>query len=450
MMNAAATRLETESASPMRKPAKNNDFVGLLVFLIPCVQFIQIKAIGQLDGSDLLLIVVFVYLAFRGKIQLTNRYQKWFVVLCCLWLVSQCVTDIVRHSAFLDYVRGWSNIGLTLLIFMALFTLLYGRPSLIVLYGWGYVVGAVLKYLVSPDDISASEPWKFGVGEAATLAVFLLISRKECRGHWPLTLSAAIGIVNFMLGYRSMGGVCLSVTLYLLVTRILRKRSRQVTSLTRGSIVMIACSILLGTAGVYWAYQYAANSGLLGEVARVKYEEQSSGEYGMLLGGRVEMLGYIPAIIDSPILGHGSWAKDPKYVLEQHQAMALMGYSAAEDYSENDIEEGYIPTHSCLFGAWVDAGILGALFWAWVFVLTAKALLRVYPGSVVLLPLMSFVAFSLLWDVLFSPFGFLGRIIMPYRVVFLMTCIGIVQPKIAMAAGLRKSKASPARDQTPR
>ncbi len=431
----------------MRKPTKGSDLVGVLVFLIPCVQFIQVKAIGQLTGSDILLLAVFAYLALRGKIRIAARDGKWFLVLCSLWLASQCVTDIVRHSAFIDYVRGWSNIGLTLLIFMALFTLLYGRPHLIMLYGWGYVVGALLKYFVTPDDVSAIEPWKFGVGEAVTLAVFLLISRKESGGQWPLILSAAIGIINLMLGYRSMGGVCLSVALYLFVTSLLRKRNHSGVSLTRRSIVIICCSILLGMSGVYWAYQSAASYGLLGEVARAKYEQQSSGEYGMLLGGRVEMLGYIPAIIDSPILGHGSWAKDPKYVLAQHQAMALMGYSAAEDFSENDIEEGYIPTHSCLFGAWVDAGIVGALFWAWVFVLAIRALLRLHSTNVVILPLMSFVAFSLLWDVLFSPFGYLGRIIMPYRVVILMTCIGMVQPKMAMAtAGLAKRKSGPACD----
>ena len=435
MVNNAVRRIESQDAAPLRRPVKGDDFVGLLVFLIPCLQFIQVKAIGLLNGSDLILMVIFIYMALRWKVQIATRAGKWFLVLCSLWLVSQCVTDIVRHSAFIDYARGWSNIGLTIIVFLVLCTLLYGRSNLIILYGWGYAVGEIVRYFMNLDETAAADPWKFGIGDPVTLAVILLISRKECRGHWPAVLSATIGVINILKGYRSLGGECLAGALYLFVTSVLRNRNLPSTMLTKRSIVIIACSILLGAAGVFGAYQYAAGSGILGEAARVKYEQQSSGQYGVLLGGRVEMLGYIPAIYDSPLLGHGSWARDPKYVLAEHQALALMGYTSAEDYSENDIEEGYIPTHSCLFGAWVDAGILGALFWGWLLVLTAKALLRVYPSNTVILPLMCFMAFSLLWDILFSPYGARSRIVMPYRAVMVITCLEMVQPGIAKIAG---------------
>ena len=173
MVNEAVTQLENQNEMTIQTPATGSDFVGLLVFLIPCLQFVQIKAIGLLDGSDLILIAIFIYMAFRWKIQIASRAGKWFVVLCSLWLVSQCVTDIVRHSAFIDYARGWSNIGLTLIIFLVLCTLLYGRPNLIVLYGWGFAVGAMIRYFVNPDDVAATEPWKFGIGDSVTLAVIL-------------------------------------------------------------------------------------------------------------------------------------------------------------------------------------------------------------------------------------------------------------------------------------
>jgi len=449
MANAAVTQIENQCGAPRRKPKDGAGFVELLVFIIPCLQFIQIKAIGVLDGSDLILLAIFIYMVFRWRIHIATRSAKWFVVLCALWLISQCVTDVVKHSAFIDYARGWSNIGITLIVFVVLCTLLYARPNLIVIYGWGYAVGAIIRFFVSPDESSA-DPWKFGIGDSVTLAVFLLISRKECRGYWPITLSAAIGVVNVILGYRNLGGACLAAALYLFVTSVLQKRGLSSAKLTKKAVVMIACSIVLGLCGVVLAYQYAAGSGLLGEEAMSKFELQSSGQYGVLLGGRVEMLGYIPAIYDSPLLGHGSWAKDPTYVLAEHQALALMGYSFAEDLSENELEEGLIPTHSCLFGAWVDAGVLGALFWGWVFVLTAKTLLRVYPPKVEILPLMSFVAFLLLWDILFSPYGARARIIMPYRVVLLMTCLNMVQPSVAKIAGslVKKRRISAASNQS--
>jgi hypothetical protein len=212
------------------------------------------------------------------------------------------------------------------------------------------------------------------------------------------------------------------------------RKSAQSSKLRARDVLTIAASCIIGLGSIYWTYQYVAGKGALGEDARSKYEEQSSGQYGILLGGRVEMLGYLPAIYDSPILGHGSWAKDPTYIIAEHQALALMGYSAADEISTEDLELGLIPSHSYLFGAWVDAGILGAVFWAWVFFLDAKTLFRVYSPTTVLLPVMSYMGFELLWDVLFSPYGAEARIVFPFYLVTLMTCSEMAPRKAVLAA----------------
>jgi len=217
----------------------------------------------------------------------------------------------------------------------------------------------------------------------------------------------------------------MAAALYLFVTRILRNSPARSSRLNVRSVVTISASIIIGLIGILWTYKYAATAGMLGEEAKGKYESQSSGQYGLLLGGRTEMLGYLPAIYDSPMLGHGSWAKDPTYLIAERQALAIMGYTTAEDVSIDALQEGLIPTHSYIFGAWVDAGILGGFFWVWIFVLTARTLLRAYPGTALLLPLVSFVAFELLWDILFSPYGAEERIIFPFYVITLMTCSGM-------------------------
>ena len=38
-----------------------------------------------------------------------------------------------------------------------------------------------------------------------------------------------------------------------------------------------------------------------------------AGEYGLLLGGRSEFLVSSLAVLESPVIGHGSWAKDCRY-----------------------------------------------------------------------------------------------------------------------------------------
>ncbi len=430
---------DNHKAIATRKRSSSRDPVDSLVFLIPCLQFIQIKVIGVLEGSDLLMLAAFLYLALRGKIRIATPAGKWFLVLCSLWLVSQCVTDIARHSAFADYARGWSMIGLTLIGFVVLYTLLYERPRRLVLYGWGLVAGSVLTYFISPGDIALGNPWKFGFSFPVSLALFLLISSEKCRGHWPITLSALIGAINIYLGARGQGGMCLVAACYLLATRFLNAKSKAGSKAKAGTILTLAASILLGVAGTVWAYQYAATAGLLGEDAREKYESESSGKYGVLIGGRGDLLGALPAIYDSPILGHGSWAKDWYYRLAEERGLAMMGYTDVLSLTHEDYEEGVIPAHSYMLQAWVWAGIVGAVFWAWVLVFTARTFMRIYPPTTPLLPLFSLVAVSLLWEILFSPFGEEVRIIFPYFMVLVMT-LSSVAPRKAVGTVTSKAK----------
>ena len=398
----------------IRKRSRRRDPVDILVFLIPCLQVVQLQVIGVLYGSDLLLLITFVALALQGKVRVSTPIAKKFLVLCSLWLASQCVTDIVRRTAFMDYVRSWSNIGMTMVNFAVFWTLLFGRTRRLILYGWGLVCGSLLAYLIKPSDFALVYPWKFGLAGPFTLAVVLVASNKRVGGLLAVIMTATIGAINVYLGSRNGGGACLAAALYLLLTLYLRTKLREGTQLKARTVVMLAVSIMLGVASIFWGYGCAARAGVLGSEAQQKYELESSGKYGVLLGGRSEMLASIPAIYDSPIMGHGSWARDRTYILIEIKSALALGYKGALDISSDDLREGFIPAHSYLFQAWVDAGILGALFWGWVYVFTAKVLMRIYPATVVLLPAASFIAFSMLWDILFSPYGATGRIVVPY------------------------------------
>ena len=443
-MTPNSAQAKSPHPTPIRKRHNSIEAFDFVVFVIPCLQLIRIRVIGVLNGSDLLMLVIFLSLALRGKLRVTSRVGKWSLILCSLWLASQCVTDIVRHSALADYARGWSNIGLTFISLAVLWTLLYGRPHRLTLYGWGLVIGGVLYAFINPNEMTAAgapgDLWKFGLAFPLSLGAFLLASRKECRGHWPITLAVLMGMINMVLGARAVGGICLAAALYLSVTSLSRRKNPEIFRLKTRTMVALAASIIIGGAAVMWAYQYTANAGILGERAKEKYDEESSGEYGVLLGGRTEVLATFPAIYDSPILGHGSWAKEPLYIILQNQALARLGYKVAWNISNEQLQEGLIPTHSYLFGAWVDGGILGAVFWVWVFAMTARVLTRVHPATAVLLPVVSFLSFFLLWDILFSPYGTPGRISFPYSIVVLMTLMDAAASKMVRAMPARPPK----------
>ncbi len=399
-MTIASGHPERAVWAPGKKQVRGVDSYDVLAFIIPFLEFIQLHMIGTMSGSDILLIVVFLYLGFRGKIKLKAPRAKWIIASGLLWLVSQVVTDVVRHSAFADYARGWSNIGLTLVNFAVFFSILYQKPRRMAIYGWGLVIGSLLSFWISPSKNMQDDPWKFGFAVPVCWAVFLIASHKNCRGHWPAILATAVGIINIVMGSRSNGGFCLAAAFYLFTSHFLRKRAARGVKLKVGAIAAIAATLVIGAIGMVWAYSYAAKAGMLGEQARDKYKLDSGGKYGILLGGRVEVFASIPAIYASPILGHGSWARDRIYVFLEKRALALMGYNVREEMDPDAFKEGYIPTHSYILGAWVNAGILGAIFWSGVFVLVARALMRVYPSGVPMLPFAAFAGFETLWDCL--------------------------------------------------
>lgn len=419
---------------PLEQSAGGSRSADILVFAIPFLQFVQLHVGGILYGSELLLLTVFLWCAGKGRLSLSTRNSEIFIVLCSLWFISQCVTDVVRHTEFVDFSRGWSRILMTIVSFSVLYMLLYGRPQRIVVYGWGLAAGGLITFLVNPSEYDQVAPWKFGLSYPVAWAVFLLLSRQKCRGHWPITISVMLGLLNIYEGSRSLGGICLAVASYLWMISMWRRKHTGTVPMSAKFLLIVFLSIALAGLGTAALYRYAASSGLLGEFAQNAYEQQSTGDYGVLLGGRSAILGSIPAIYDSPILGHGSWARDPIYVLAQIEALYLAGYDDTSSVENEELEEGYVPAHSYIFGAWVEAGILGAICWVWVLLLAVRVLLRVFPSRMVLHPLVAFCAISLTWDSVFSPYGAQARIIVPYYLVMLMTYFGMVPRKVAPVA----------------
>lgn len=119
--------------------------------------------------------------------------------------------------------------------------------------------------------------------------------------------------------------------------------------------------------------------------------------------------------------------------------MFLLGYKEPFMMTREDFAAGAIPAHSYMLQAWVWSGIVGALFWAWVFVFTAKTFMRIYPPEAPLLPLFSLLAVSLLWEILYSPFGEEVRIVFPYFMVLVMT-FSSMAPRKAVRTVTKKAR----------
>ena len=380
-------------------------------FVIPALAFLYVHLGGVLYATDVCLLAAFPLVVHRHRRWLQVKPVRKFLYLGLLWLAAQVLTDVVRHSPFEDYSRGWLKILLTLTHFATIALLIRQSQRRLILFAAGMILGGVLTFFISPGEYAAVYPWKFGLGPPITLLVCLvagMLARR--RPIAAVTMLAAIGAINLFLGFRSLGAVCAAAAIYSyfqLSPRLAGSRLRK-----RRTVLTIA-GLAAGVWGISAIYAYGAQSGWFGGDEQDKYELQSSGAGGVFLGGRSNLLATSVAIIDAPLLGHGSWAKDPMYAAILFESLTELGYENTNVAFEND--DYVIPSHSYLFGAWVESGIVGAVFWVWVLWLTAGALIR-SSGREPLLPFFAFIGMWLVWNVLFSPYGADARFTATYAV----------------------------------
>jgi hypothetical protein len=403
-MSAVSQPQATLGAQPIEAKGTKGD---VACFLIPTLAFWSGHVGGLLYATDVCLAAAFPFVVYKHRTWLQVKPVRKFLYLGVLWLAAQVLTDVVRHTPFEDYSRGWLKILFTLTHFATIALLIRQSQRRFILYGAGLILGGVLTFFMPSAE--ESDPWKFGLGLPITLLVILVAGTLARRRRVAaVTMLAAIGAINIVAGFRSLGAVCAVAATYShfqLSPKLANSRLRK-----RRTVLAVA-GLAAGVLGIYAIYAVGVQSGLLGEAAQEKYELQSTGSGGVLLGGRIAFLAASAAIIDSPLLGHGSWAKDPVYKAILLASMTELGYENTDVVEEG--EDDLIPSHSYLFGAWVESGIMGAVFWFWVLWTTARALIRA-SGREPLLPLFGYIGLLLMWDVLFSPYGASGRFTATY------------------------------------
>jgi hypothetical protein len=378
----------------------------IFCLLAPLLQFVRIQFVGVLQATDLVLLAALPIAVIRHSGRLRQKPVPTILTLGIFWLGSQMATDFVRHSAPEDYLRGWSKIVLILVSFTVLWTVVCVSRRRFILYGIGAAIGMVLTLYIQPTDQMLESPWKFGLsGPITTLVVIGVALCAKHRYTGIVIPMTVLAVIHAFGNTRGLAMMCFVTTIYSLFQMSAIKNEGL---LDGRRFVLLAGLVAVGMWGFMALYSHYALQGVFGEYARQKLEAQS-GEGGLLLGGRSEILASGQAILDSPLLGHGSWARDPTYAAILAANRRELGYKSFEGGKLDDL----IPAHSHIFGAWVDGGALGAVFWLFVLVYAIRSLMKV-SGWEPLLPLFAFAGFSLVWDILFSPISPDRRFVTPY------------------------------------
>ncbi|HEY0757965.1 MAG TPA: hypothetical protein VGD59_01780 [Acidisarcina sp.] len=389
-------------------------------FLLSTASWASINVGGLLFGSDFMLILGLPIVLTTNHKVLFYRPVRRVLVLAGLWLLAQIITDLIRGTEPKDFLRGWLKIGFTMAQFCVIWVLVHNSKKRVVLYAIGLALGTTLRILTFSNPYFVTDPWKFGFAFPASIAVLLYVSflMRNRYSVYHLLPLVALAMLNVYEAYRSQAFILMITIVATHGYKSLRVSGR---TLSKTKLAGIAVVLILASVTVDKVYSYAAAQMWLGEGAYRKFELQSGGEGGVLLGGRSEILASSAAVADSPWIGHGSWPHDPKYLWIMIVRLRSLGYHQLKDdeNTQADAQNGTIPAHSALMGAWVEAGIFGAVFWVYILNLLVRYLVNLRGDE----PFFAFAMFQVIllaWDILFSPFAAERRFSVTYFLALLL------------------------------
>jgi hypothetical protein len=389
-------------------------FADLGVLILGSVGAFSVGLVGSLPVNELLLFPLLpIALLSKGRRAFKREYL-WFYILVGGWLLGTIIADFYFGSPLTNRLKGTARVIFFGLNFIALAILINGRTRRMVIFA---ISLAIVMTSSGLGFGGISLMWKFGLSGAVAITGLLVSSYYYAQGkYWRcLLISLFLAWLNLYYGFRSQLVVHLvsAVLVLPLFGQSWKRNTRRGQSPVR---ILILLALAGGAAYVANAsIKYGAKIGLFDESLSQKFEGQSKGDYGVLVGGRPETLVAIQAIRDSPLIGHGSYPVDPKYLQLKQDIQYEHGYSDSDD--PDDIGDPVIPTHSHLTMAWVESGILGGICWIYFLVLTLRAVMSIGYLRPQFAPLYGYLLVWFLWDILYSPFGSVNRLWAAYLIL---------------------------------
>jgi hypothetical protein len=416
--NPAAFAGRTSTARTLVAPQTANVVADVLCFLIPFLSIWNIRLIGELPIGEILILLMVPVCLINYNRRIWNDTTHGIYIMMGFWFLAQFVSDLYNNSKHQNMAKGLASIAFFALDLAVLTALINNNPRRILAFALGICPMHILTYMLTPELWSQPTDvvWKTAWGPFVNSATLLVCCYFTWHKRYTLVIFAVGGLItiNLLQNFRS-AALVLTLTLVLSIPLPVTSQQKRIDRKGRrpfdSRILIMVFLGLIGMTAIAMTYSYTASMGMLGEVAQAKYESQSRGKFGVLIGGRPETLVSLRAVAESPIIGHGSWAEDPKYPQMLMDELWEGGYAmSASDLPSVDDSAFLIPTHSHIFGAWVWSGILGLAFWVYFLIVVGRglaALIRVRPW---LGPYLAYMLSLAFWDVFFSPFASTRRI----------------------------------------
>jgi hypothetical protein len=368
----------------------NVNFLGLVVCIVGATTPVMLNVIGELYLVEILLPVLALAILFfsGGWALLGERPFLTMTSFLFVMLVGYLISDLVVGSRPEQYLRGWGRLILVAVDFIAYYVILAKDRRLLWWLTLGMGIGGV-TYLAA-QGLPLTQ-WKIGYAEQTVLVVLALTCYLP--GRFKALPIAALGPLSMWLDYRSFGAICLAISSY--VWFISGKRGLPAVKLGTLAKYLAAgvCLLVL----INWLLVATSDKDSLQRRAQSNAGRQASIETALF------------AIERSPLIGFGSWSEDRELARMERK----LGEKYAGDQASNQGGGGGIgfQPHSQVLHAWVEGGILAAVFFFYLFfqVVNLGPWIVFKRQPDLLSPILVYYLINTGWSILMSPFAGMER-----------------------------------------
>ena len=392
-----------DRARPLASPATQPYWLFVLFALYGP----SINIIGEFRYVEIVVLVLLM-LNLQDALRYVGRWERIFAGLFLLTAFMQVISDIVNDASVDGTLKRCFTYVILALLIIAVRYLSRGDPARLRWILAGYCLSYVTMLFIGQTASKnyADLAWRLGLGTAATIAVALvpLFLPRLYKLVGPALL--AISAIHIAAGARSVAALValagLSATMSAYSQSFTPQRFRPL------NIIAFAVVATLAFTGAYFGAKSATEARMFPTELQEKMELQFSNPYGLLAAGRPDTVAALYGVAKSPLLGFGSTNVDPD-VYAVYLDVSNSSYIWTDSYdalTDRAWSREWVlgtPSHSHLFGAWVDAGVIAALSWAAVLFACLYVLQRTMFWQHPAQPLFVLVSLLSIWDVLFSP-----------------------------------------------
>jgi O-antigen ligase len=413
--------METVSAEQVPVSAGQR-MLRFAVFLCGISSAFGIDLLGQLYWAELLLplLTVGVVLANPPRELFANRPFRILMLGVVLMFVGYVLSDIAADTPREMYLRGWARVAALGSSAFSLCVLCHRDKRSLWWFCIGMGAGGIAANMLAGMPLSQ---WKLGYGEPIA---YLVAGSGALLPMWMASMAIMLlGGLTILLDYRSLGVQLMLVA----VAAFLRSRKVGLNQLMKNIPLLV-----LGFGVVAVGALYLLNASRDENLARREVSNISR-IAALRIGAQ--------AIIDSPVIGYGSWGQGTKKYADMLYDETLGDLLSVGDGTVvGDPRRGsYFSAHSQIIQAWMEGGILAAVFFLAYVVLLAKGFYRLLlnRSADYLTPLLLYIFGTNLWASLMSPF--LGN----QRIAIALTVAAVVMLSIEQRTLATSNSRAPVR-----